>query len=140
MYKKISVVFLILSLLVSLFLSCEMGTLSEPTESEVIEAYTAVQIGYISGALVLGFGIPTNTISINNTSGVITFSNFDITDDNGDYPYTSISGTVTPGANDTQIFDVTLKGGPVSTVEYTYDDSATTLVITANGFDFTVTP
>lgn len=74
-------------------------------------------------------------ISINETTGVLTFTAFDVSEISAEMTdsYATLSGTMTMTD-----CDATLTGGPVTSISYTNDMTSTDLAVRANGKSFTI--
>ena len=148
--KKLIGVLAVVLLLVSVFSGCSiMGLFLPVTQEEVDEAFGLSYGSYFASLLVIGFGGEVDGVTIDETTGQMTFSDMDVSESGGDSPYTLISGTFTPSDDETEIYaELTFEGGPVVMMRYTLteefmNDSLTapsaTIEVVANYQDFTVT-
>ena len=140
--KRVLTLFLMVMFIAANFTSCEMLE-DKPSEEEVIEAVGVAFGAWFIGALLADLY---DGVTYNDTTGVVTFSSFDISEMDTDY--SSISGTVAPNDAGTALdFNVSLKGGPVEKLKFSITESfllnsgtnAVSLSVEANGFDYDIT-
>lgn len=117
-----------------------------PENQDVAEAVALAQLTYVFGALIEYFGDPVEGFSFNETTGVMTFTSFDITE--LETSYTTVSGTVSFMPDDSLEFDLTFTGGPISSLYFTLDseqidtlenEESVSVDVTADGDEYTVT-
>ncbi|MBN2738815.1 MAG: hypothetical protein JXR70_17665 [Spirochaetales bacterium] len=117
--KQTSISIACISLLF-LFLGCNVG--SKISEEEAGLAFGVTTRAFMSANLSISFRQEVENASYNEEDGVMTFTNFsfDTLKSNlkKDFNYTSMSGTVRKGLNNTMIADLNLAGGQIKNIKY----------------------
>jgi hypothetical protein len=117
-----------------------------PENPEVVEAIAVAQLSYGLGIFVALFGDPIDELDFNETTAVLTFTDFDISE--SEMGYSTVSGTVGPTPDGSIDFDLAFTGGPISSLQFTLTSEQTealdvgesvSIVATADGEEYTVT-
>lgn len=130
------------------------GSGAEAPPVSMEEAKTAFIVGFVavfSASIGLAFGQEVPGASLDPETEAMTLENLslaELTSEEVDFPYSSISGTATPEGEDNMLADLTLEGGPVETLQFTLtsaqmqSESGFDITVVANGreMDLQVTP
>jgi hypothetical protein len=90
------------------------------SEDDAKEAFAVAMISVLTPSMAAAFGQPMPGATLDAETQELTLEDFSLDElagEEAELPYTSVSGTATPGDESTRV-DLTLEGGPVSTIAF----------------------
>ena len=107
---------------------------SQLAEEDVQQATAVSYASWMTSALAAAFGEVPEGVSVSDDQTTVTMDNLDISE--FEQGYTTVSGTVVANQEDNTVsFDLTMEGGPVSSIAYQLSGDE----VSADAFDVTVT-
>lgn len=119
-----------------IFNSCDTGnTLPEVTVTEAQDAVTLAGDVYSAALMEMSFNTGWSGFTYTSDANglTMTFTSVDVTGDVG--TYTSVSGTIVMSSDGSMVIDLSLAGGPASTVYIKADSTDTAITLEVNGYD-----